>query len=117
MVEGSRMNLEALGLDASLAVADVMDAARDLGDVPDAIVTDPPYGRSTSLHGGDGGGVVERLYSMAGSSLEPGSRLVVCLPDTDLTPPENSAFEVESVHPMKVHRSLTRHVCVLIRRF
>lgn len=117
MVEGSRMNLEALGLSSRLAVADVLDAASELKEVPDAIVTDPPYGRSTSLHGGDEGSVVERLYSMAGSSLEPGSRLVVCLPNTDLMPPKDCGFEVESVHPMKVHRSLTRHVCVLIRRF
>jgi tRNA (guanine10-N2)-dimethyltransferase len=117
MVEGSRENLGALGLSADLEVADVAKVASDLAWTPDAIVTDPPYGRSTSLHGGDEAGVLASLYGMASSVLGPGGRLVVCLPDPARIPPEGSGLEVLSVHPMKVHRSLTRHVCVLIRRF
>lgn len=117
MVEGSRRNLEAMGLQAGLEVADVSDAGATLEKAPDAIVTDPPYGRSTSLHGSDELGVLEGLYSTGAEHLPPGGTLVVCLPSTDMLPPEGAGFRLSSVHPMKVHRSLTRHVCVLIRDF
>ncbi len=117
MVEGSKRNLEAMGLKAGVEVADVSDAGGILGGPPDAIVTDPPYGRSTSLHGSDELGVLKGLYSMAEGHLPHGHALVVCLPSTSMLPPEEAGFRLSSVHPMKVHRSLTRHVCVLIRDF
>lgn len=117
MVEGSGNNLAALDLTADLRVADVRDAASGLEEPPDAIVTDPPYGRSTSLHGDAAEGVLEGLYQMAASCLPPGARLVVCLPSREMIPGDEGGFCVASVHPMKVHRSLTRHICVLVREF
>jgi tRNA (guanine10-N2)-dimethyltransferase len=117
MVAGSQENLEAMGLEARMRTTDVLDAAKDMDTRPDAVVTDPPYGRSTSLHGDGTEGVLGRLYSMAASALSPGGRLVVCLPNKDLMPGTDAHFEMESVHPMKVHRTLTRHVCVLKLRF
>jgi tRNA (guanine10-N2)-dimethyltransferase len=113
MVEGSRLNLENLGLDAQLDVSDVADAATLMDDPPSAIVTDPPYGRSTAVHGQGTGDVLSRLYSMAADALPPRGRLVVCLPSTDLLPGEESPLKVTSRHSIRVHRSLTRHVCVL----
>lgn len=114
MVEGSMENLAALGLEADVRVADVGDAAAGHDGVS-AIVTDPPYGRSTSLHGDGAEDVLTRLYRMARDSLEPGRRLVLCLPDPGMLPREVEGFRVISVHPMKVHRSLTRHICTLVR--
>lgn len=117
MVKGSRKNLDALGLDADLQVADVTNATDGMARPPGAIVTDPPYGRSTSLFGERAEGVLEGLYGMAASILPDRGSLVVCLPDTAQLPPEDAGFEVSSIHPMKVHRSLTRHICVLFRDF
>jgi tRNA (guanine10-N2)-dimethyltransferase len=117
MVQGSLQNLEALGLQADVRVSDVGQAAEGMDVAPAAIVTDPPYGRSTSLHGGETGSVLEGLYRMSAACLPTGGRLVVCLPSRDMLPPDGGDFQVSSVHPMKVHRSLTRHVCVLIRGF
>ncbi|UCC92268.1 MAG: RsmD family RNA methyltransferase [Thermoplasmata archaeon] len=115
MVEGSRTNMDAMGLMADLRTSDVSQAFSGLGVVPDAIVTDPPYGRSTSLHGGETSSVLGGLYSMSSAALSPGGRLVLCLPSRDMLPVDEGNFSISSVHPMKVHRSLTRHVCVLIR--
>jgi tRNA (guanine10-N2)-dimethyltransferase len=114
MVEGSRENLSTLGLEAELDVADVADAidARDLR--PDAIVTDPPYGRSTSVHGRDPEGVLNKMYTMAADALPGGRRLVVCLPSKEMLPSERGPFRLESIHSIRVHRSLTRHICTLI---
>ncbi len=114
MVEGSHQNLSSMGLEALLDVADVSDAiaARDLR--PEAIVTDPPYGRSTSIKGGGTDVVLKKLYSMAADVLPEGGRLVVCLPSRKMLPSERGPFKVESVDSIRVHRSLTRHICVLI---
>ncbi len=113
MVDGSRRNLKDLGLEARLTVADVANAVEGMDGEPLAIVTDPPYGRSTSVHGQDTEGVLLKLYSMAADALPKGGRLVVCLPSTDLLPSGDGPFEVTSRHSIRVHRSLTRHVCVL----
>ena len=113
MVEGSHQNLSSMGLEAQLDVTDVADAmdARDL--TPAAIVTDPPYGRSTSVHGRDPEGVLEKLYSMASDALPEGGRLVVCLPSREMLPSGRGPFKLESIDSIRVHRSLTRHICVL----
>jgi tRNA (guanine10-N2)-dimethyltransferase len=115
MVEGSRRNLESLDLAADLEEADVGDMARAVGEGADAVVTDPPYGRSTRTLGGGTEGVLERLFAASADVLPEGGRLVVCLPSRDLLPGDGRPFEVEAVHPMRVHKSLTRHVCVLKR--
>ena len=116
MVRGTRENLESLGLHASLLEGDVADLPRNIEGEVDAIVTDPPYGRATSTHGEGTGGVIGKLYDAAAEILSHGSRLVVCLPDTSMLPPEDGSYDVEGVHPMRVHKSLTRHVCVLKKR-
>jgi tRNA (guanine10-N2)-dimethyltransferase len=115
MVEGSMENLHAQGLEAEVREADVTEADEDMRTHPDAIVTDPPYGRSTSLHGGQTSGVLLGLYRMSASCLLPEGRLVVCLPSLDMLPADDVDFRLSSVYPMKVHKSLTRHVCVLVR--
>jgi tRNA (guanine10-N2)-dimethyltransferase len=117
MVSGSRENLEAFGIDAVLDVADVTEASSGTHHPPEAIVTDPPYGRSTSLFGRLAEGVLDGLYRMAASRLPHEGRLVLCLPDLEMLPPEGSGFRLTYHHPMKVHRSLTRHVCLLVRDF
>jgi tRNA (guanine10-N2)-dimethyltransferase len=113
MIKGSRRNLEVLGLEAELVEADVGDMARAIEGGVDAVVTDPPYGRSTRTLGGGIAGVLDRLYESTAEVLSEAGRFVVCLPSRDLLPTDGSPFEIESVHPMRVHKSLTRHVCVL----
>lgn len=115
MVAGSRDNLASLGLTARMEPADVRELGdRDWGPV-DAIVTDPPYGRSTHVRGGGPTEVLEGLFSGALQVLRSGARLVLCLPSEDMLPGEGSRLRVMSVHPVRVHRSLTRHICVVQR--
>jgi tRNA (guanine10-N2)-dimethyltransferase len=114
MVGGSRQNLEEMGLDAKLAQADVADFPKALGGPFDSVVTDPPYGRSTSTAGEALPAILEKLYTAASRALPPGGRLVVCLPDADSVPDEATGLSLESIHPLRVHRSLTRHITVLV---
>ena len=115
MVAGSRRNLEELGLEARLAQADVADFPEALGGPFDAVVTDPPYGRSTSTAGETLPVILQKLYRAAFEVLPPMSRLVICLPSADQLPGEGSGLSLESMHPLRVHRSLTRHITVLVR--
>lgn len=78
------------------------------------VATDPPYGRSTKLSDRN----LRRLYLKAFSAiveiLERGSRIVAALPQQQV---ESSLLEEVGLrlleqHPIRIHSSLTRVVCV-----
>ena len=108
MVRGALRNLEHLGLHAeALAEGD----ARVVGfpgppPVFDAIVTDPPYGRSSASVGGEPGRLVPEVLDRWQRSVRPGGRVVVLSPGG---PASLSAPWVEDCRvAVRVHRSLTR---------
>ncbi|GBC70605.1 tRNA sulfurtransferase [Candidatus Calditenuaceae archaeon HR02] len=78
------------------------------------VATDPPYGRSTQLSDRN----IERLYLSAFSSiaelLEPGSRIVAAIPQQRVDPSllEEIGLHLLEQHPIRIHSSLTRVVCV-----
>ncbi|MEM0482112.1 MAG: THUMP domain-containing protein [Nitrososphaerota archaeon] len=78
------------------------------------VATDPPYGRSTQLSDRN----IERLYLSAFSSiaglLEPSSRIVAAIPQQLVDPSllEEIGLHLLEQHPIKIHSSLTRVVCV-----
>lgn len=115
MVAGTRTNLEHMGLRARLTRCDVGIFPEALEGPFDAVVTDPPYGKSTWTGGEGPGSVLARFYDAAARGLRPGGRLVVCLPDAQMLPRGDVRFSLESIHPIWVHRSLTRHVATLVR--
>ncbi len=113
MIEGCEMNLEHyLGKDSGsqLHELDVADIEK-FGKV-DAIVTDPPYGRSASTAKED----VEELYIRAFGSfvkiLKSGGRLAIVFPDMEFVKLAEEYVNLLEVHELFVHRSLTRHFCV-----
>jgi tRNA (guanine10-N2)-dimethyltransferase len=116
MVAGARTNLDFLGLSAQLARSDVGEFPSVLGGPVDAVVTDPPYGQSTWTGGEGTDALVARLYDATARALPTGRRLVVCLHDEGLLPGDDADLDVEAVYPLRVHRSLTRHIAVLVRK-
>ena len=115
MVAGTRRNLDFLGLSAQLARCDVGEFPSTLGPPVDGVVTDPPYGKSTWTDGEVPAALVHRLYDACAAALDHGRRAVVCLHSADLLPKAGSGLTVESIYPLRVHRSLTRHIVVLRR--
>ncbi len=111
MIEGSRRNLSHLGLEADLHACDVGDIERVVGPIS-GIATDPPYGKSTST-GGEG---IPELYSRsfeAFSEVLPKNGLVsIVVPKLSLIDGV-AGFRLLEEHALWVHRSLTRHFCVL----
>ena len=105
MVDGCRENMEFYGLD--LYRSEVLD----IGDVPDyfsdvdAVVTDPPYGRSTCTGGEDIGSIYSRTAPCISSVLRDSGRACIVLPH-EFHPEE---LEFENVFVQKVHGSLSRH--------
>lgn len=112
MIEGARENLEAFGADAELVEGDVEAVAEHLAPVA-AVVTDPPYGRSSTTHKEDLAGLHRRLFEATDRVLAPGGRVVVVLPDREMGVQAAEGFELVEEHAWKVHGSLTRHLLVL----
>ncbi len=112
MITGTARNLAHFGFEASrLIECDVADIGAHVEKV-DTIVTDPPYGRSSST----GKEPIEDLYHRAFDSfskiLEPGGRLAIVLPGSEHIRLGKKYFSLLGEYPVKVHRSLTRHFCV-----
>ena len=108
MVRGAVRNFAHLGVSArALVVGDAGEV--ELPGPPtefDAIVTDPPYGRSSSTGGEAADRLVGRVLPRWGTRLRPGGRLVVVVPSgaAEMPSPWRPLVSV----PVRVHRSLTR---------
>jgi tRNA (guanine10-N2)-dimethyltransferase len=108
MVRGALENLTHLGLSAeALVVGDAGTVDFTDSDLAfDALVTDPPYGRSSSTGGESAEHLVERVVPRWARRLTPRGRVVLIVPSgaPDLSPPWRRQLSV----PVRVHRSLTR---------
>lgn len=111
MILGASRNLSHLGVKADLFQCDVGDVPARIGLV-DGIASDLPYGRSTSTRGEGITDLYQRALDSFDSVLSRGARAVVILPTVDAVASE-SRFEVVETHKLWIHRSLTRHFCVL----
>ncbi len=111
MVEGCKRNLEHFNVQADVQVADIGDVPSIFGKVG-AVATDPPYGRAASTKKED----IDLLYSRGiratAEVLSSGKRAGIVLPREVRT----EDMELQELHKQRVHRSLTRHYHIFIRR-
>jgi tRNA (guanine10-N2)-dimethyltransferase len=109
---GAKMNLDHYNVDYSLMFEDACGLAlRD--NCIDAVVTDPPYGRSAAIK-------AQSLEYMLGKSLKevyrilkPGRRTVFISERPIEKLAQEAGFEVVELHLQRVHKSLTRRMLVL----
>ena len=113
MIEGARQNLDHLHLEAELRRCDVGEIAKAVGDVS-GIATDPPYGKSTSTQGEMIPALYERAFRSFSEVLDKGALVAMVVPRTSLLE-DASEFKLVEKHELWVHRSLTRHFCLLRR--
>ena len=109
MVKGCRENLEYFG------IKNYALFQSDVGDVNikcDAIVTDPPYGRSASTKKENVGKLYERAFEVFRKILKKERYLVIALPDKKFIDLGKNYLNLLWAHPVRVHRSLTRYFCV-----
>jgi tRNA (guanine10-N2)-dimethyltransferase len=111
LVLGARMNLDAFGLDYVLMEGDACRIPFKEATI-DAIVTDPPYGRSAAILAES----LEILYSCSLQEiqhvLKPGGIAVVVSDKDVLEYGKNARLEVLEIYVQRVHRSLTRTITV-----
>jgi tRNA (guanine10-N2)-dimethyltransferase len=112
MIEGTKKNLERYGIAAeSLTDCDIKECSIGLQKM-DAVVTDPPYGRSASTSGEGIGALYERAFAAIKEILKPGRYLVIMLPDEEYISTGEDYFKLINQFAVYVHKSLTRHICV-----
>ena len=111
MVRGADLNLRSHGFEYQLASGDACNLPLKDGSI-DAVVTDPPYGRSAVVMAKS----VESLYRNALLEIyrvmkRRGHAVVVS--DFELPWADEIGFVVTGLYKNRVHRSLTRHIMVL----
>jgi tRNA (guanine10-N2)-dimethyltransferase len=112
LVLGAKMNLDHYKIDHSLMYQDACRMAlRD--ESMDAVVTDPPYGRSAAIK-------AESLEHMLSVSLgeiyrvlKKGKRAVFISEREIEELATEAGFKVSQTHIQRVHKSLTRRICIL----
>jgi len=117
MVEGTRQTVARFGGRLADAQAhDVGDLAAFTGGALDAVVADPPYGRSSTTNREDIARLYERFFDAAHAALKPGGRLAYITASPELRDAAAArGFRLLGSHDQRVHRSMTRHWAVYER--
>ena len=116
LIKGAKINLNHYGSPYEGVVQ--ADATKMPWIRADAIATDPPYGRSTTTLGRSVRDIVRGFLEEAYNVLKKNRYVVYAIPHT-LDPYEtlpHSGFKIVEIHPMRVHKSLTRIIVVALRR-
>ena len=114
MLRGTLQNLALAGITPELAgVAEVAELPSLLQGRPpvSAVVTDPPYGRSSSTGGEDWRALLTRLYSSLPTIVRPEGTCVMLLPHPDPGLPPPAGWRGRPLGlAERVHASLSRYV-------
>ena len=78
----------------------------------DLIVTDPPYGRSSSTKGVPVPELLKTAFKAFSNTLEKGGHVALALPSLDLVKIGTKSMELVETHPYFIHGSLVRHFSV-----
>ena len=105
MIRAAEINLRKFGAKAEIT-------RRDVGEIEgeyDAVITDPPYGRSSSSRGER----IEDLYERAFRKFSDiTDRVAIVLPGSWAVEIGKKYFNLEHEYRVRVHKSLTRHYCL-----
>lgn len=112
MIEGCKKNLDFYGIkNYELFCSDIGNINRYIAEV-DAVVTDLPYGRSTTTKGEYIQQLYERAFENISKILKPGRRAIMGLSNKDMLPVGEKYFSLVEKHELRAHRSLTRFFAV-----
>ncbi len=112
MVEGCRRNLRSFGFRVEVSEGDVSD---NIPDDIDRIVTDPPYGRSSSSRGEDIDAIYRRLLECAGEKLKVKGYMSVIFPKKKYYRLGGEYLTPVEIYRTRVHSSLERYFCIFRR--
>jgi len=120
MVEGSARNLRHFQIeDHELFQADVGDCRKELtrrGIAVDAVVSDFPYGKASTLAREERDTLYGRAFSAIASLLERGAPALLILPSKkSIAQGERHGLRLEGCFPVYIHATLTRYFCLYKR--
>jgi len=104
MLSAAELNMERFGVSANIIEGDVEVHSGHY----DAIVTDPPYGRSSSSQGENIYGLYRRAFRKFSELTD---RVAIVLPNERGIEIGKKYFTLVEEYPVRVHKSLTRHYC------
>lgn len=113
MINGCKKTLEFYEVkEHRLFCSDIGDIHKFINNYVDAVVTDLPYGRSTTTKGED----IQRLYSRAFENiskvLKKGGLAVIGLSNNEMISAGEKYFTLVDTYDFKAHRSMTRYFAV-----
>ena len=115
MIKGTKENFQFFQLPYNeLKVLDIEQISNAFPPM-DAVVTDPPYGRSTSIGAGGMEKLYERMFSSIAKILKPGGRCAIILPSISFIRSIADPLKLEHAVSFRVHRSLVRHFISLVK--
>ncbi len=112
MIDGGKKTLEFYKIkESDLFCSDIGDINNHVSEV-DAVVTDLPYGKSTTTKGEDIRGLYERAFRNIADVLKKHGKAVIGLSNKDMIDLGKSYFSLIEVHEWRAHRSLIRYFAV-----
>ncbi len=109
---GAKTNLDYYGVDYSLMYQDACRLAL-CNDTMDAVVTDPPYGRSAAIKAESIEHLLSHSLEESFRVLKKGKRAVFVSERKIEELALEAGFRILEMHEQRVHKSLTRRICVL----
>jgi len=109
MIEGCKKTLDFYKIeDYELFCSDIGEINNYISDV-DAVVTDLPYGKSTTTKGENINGLYDRAFENIAKVLKKNGIAVVGLSNKNMIPIGERYFSLLKKYECRVHRSLTRY--------
>jgi len=110
MIDGTGKNLNHYNLaPIKLFTSDIGSIAEKIEDVMDAVITDAPYGKSTTTKNENIQDLYSRAFQSISKVLKPGGRVAIGLPNKKYGSLFKNHFTLNEVIAIPVHRSLTRY--------
>lgn len=115
LVEGCKQNLKHYNISYfNIYNLDIGEINNKISKI-DVVVTDLPYGKSTTTRGEELGSLYQRAFNNINSVLKNKGRAVIGLANKDMIKIGEKYFLLENVFDIRVHNSLTRYFAVFIK--
>lgn len=113
LVIGCKENLDFYNIkDYDLFCTDIGNISEYVSKI-DAVVTDLPYGKSTTTKGEEIKSLYSRAFDTISKILKDGGKAVMGIPDKSMLEIRKDNLEIKAIYPVKTHNSLTRYFTVL----
>lgn len=113
MIAGCKENLKYYNISSyTLIQSDIGDLAKELPIPIDVIVTDLPYGKSTTTQGENIQDLYKRTFEQFQKILKNNGKAVIGFSHPDHIILAQDYLSLEKTYPLRVHRSLTRYFCL-----